>query len=185
MIGILPEALEVGSREIPINADFRNVLTIFEAFNDPELTNEEKLYICLKRLYAVPVSYYETEEAYKQAVWFLNGGDLPMSKQEDVRLIDWKHDEAIIMPAVSKTVGVVDIRSIPYLHWWTFLGAFGEIGEGLFSTVVSLRQKKARGEQLTKYEQKFWQKNKSLCKIITPEEQSAIDKTEAFLATII
>lgn len=185
MIGVLPEALKVGGRAIPINADFRNVLTIFEAFNDPELTNEEKLYICLKRLYGTSISIYDTEEAYSQAVWFLNGGDMPMSKPEDVRLIDWKQDEAMIMPAVSKTVGVVDIRSIPYLHWWTFLGAFGEVGEGLFSTVVSLRQKKAHGEKLTKSEQKFWQKNKSLCKIVTPEEQAEIDETEAFLSTFI
>lgn len=185
MIGVIPEALEVGGRAIPINADFRNVLTIFEAFNDTALTNEEKAYICLKRLYTAPVSFYETEEAYEQAVWFLNGGDMPMSKPEEVRMIDWKHDESMIIPAVSKVLNTADVRAMPFLHWWTFLGSFGEVGEGLFSTVLHIRHKKAHGEKLTKSEQKFWQKNKSLCKLTTPEEQAAIDKTEAFLSTII
>lgn len=185
MIGYLPEALEVGGRLIPINADFRNILTIFEAFNDPELTNEEKSYICLARLYTAPLPYYSADEAYSQAAWFMNGGDISMSKPEDVRVLDWKQDEAMIMPAVSKAVGAVDIRSMPFLHWWTFLGAFGEIGEGLFSTVVSLRQKKARGEKLTKSEEKFWRKNKDLCKLTSPEEQAEISETEAFLNTLI
>lgn len=185
MTGRLPEALEVGGRPIPINADFRNALTIFEAWNDPELTSEEKAYVCLARLYAAPLPYYHADEAYRKAVWFLGGGDIPMSEPEAVRTIDWKHDESMIMPAVSKTVGVPDIRGLPSLHWWTFLGAFGEIGEGLLSTVIHIRQKKARGEKLSKTEERFWRKNKKLCKIVTPEEQAAIDQTEAFLDTII
>jgi len=185
MIGYLPEALEVGEKLISINADFRNVLTIFEAFNDPELTSEEKSYICLARLYTSTLPYYSIDEAYKKAAWFLNGGDIPLSKPEDVRVLDWKQDEAMIMPAVSKAVGTVDIRSMPFLHWWTFLGAFGEIGEGLFSTVISLRQKKARGEKLSKSEEKFWRKNKGLCKLTSPEEQAEISETEAFLNTLI
>ena len=185
MIGSLPENLEVGGQAVPINADFRNILTIFEAYNDPELTDEEKAYICLVRLYAAPLPYYHMDEAYMQACWFIGGGDIPMSEPEQVRTIDWKHDESIIMPAVSKAVGTADVRSLPYLHWWTFLGAFGEIGEGLFSTVVHIRKKKARGEKLSKSEREFWNKNKALCKLITPEEQAAINETEAFLETII
>ncbi len=34
-----------------------------------------------------------------------------------------------------------DIRSIKYMHWWTFFGLYLEIGESLFSTVVSIRDK--------------------------------------------
>ena len=116
----------------------------------------------------------------------MNGGDsIPMSKPEDVKLLDWGHDESIIMPAVSKTIGVPDVRGIPFLHWWTFLGAFGEIGEGLFSTVINLRQKKAKGKKLSKTEAEFWRKNKDLCKLVTAEEQAAIDETEDFLKKFI
>lgn len=185
MICFLPEALEVGGQQIAINADFRNVLTIFEAFDDPEITKEEKAIVCLARLYAGPLPYYHIEEAYKKAVWFLDGGDLPKSDPEGARLIDWNHDGSMIFPAVSKVLGTIDVRSLPFLHWWTFLGSFGEVGEGLLSTVLNLRQKRSRGEKLTKSEERFWRKNKKLCRITTPEEQAAIDETEEFLKTLI
>ena len=42
MIGALPETLTVGGEEYPIRTDYRNVLQVFEAFQDPELTQEEK-----------------------------------------------------------------------------------------------------------------------------------------------
>ena len=179
MIGFLPEALEVGEQAISINADFRNILTIFEAFNDTALTNEEKAYICLARLYTAPLPYYHIEEAYNKAMWFMQGGDMPMSKPEETRMIDWKHDESMIIPAVSKVLGTVDVRSMPFLHWWTFLGSFGEVGEGLFSTVLNIRQKKARGKKLTEGEQEFYCKNKNLCQLVTPEQQA---ETDAILA---
>jgi len=185
MIGHLPESLAVCGRDIPINADFRNVLTIFEAFADPELTEYEKAYVCIRRLYREPIKANIAEEAIKQAFWFVDGGDMPKSKPEQVRTIDWKHDEQMILPAVSKTMGVVDIRSLPYLHWWTFLGAFGEIGDGLFSQVVHIRHKMNHGKKLDKTEKEFLKNNKELIKLRTPEELAAIAETEAFLKTLI
>lgn len=185
MTGQLPVALEVGGRLLPINADFRNVLTIFEALCDCELSDREKAYVCLCRLYTVPVPNDAAEEAIKKAYWFCDGGDMPKTEPEAVRTVDWKHDEQIIFPAVSKTVGVVDIRVLPFMHWWTFLGSFGEIGEGLFSSVMNIRHKKAKGKRLEKYEEEFYSRNKELIRLRSPEEQTAIGETEAFLETII
>ena len=51
MIGSLPLALDVGGRSYPVRADFRSVLRIVAAFNDDELTTEEKVYVCLRQLY--------------------------------------------------------------------------------------------------------------------------------------
>ena len=185
MIGILPECLEVGGKQIPINADFRNILTIFEALADDKLTDREKAYITVRRLYKEPFPSEYALEAVEKAYWFLDGGDMPKSKTDDVKTIDWKHDESMIMPAVSKAMSVLDVRALSYLHWWSFLGSFGEIGEGLFSTVVNLRQKKARGEKLTKTEERFWRKNKAVCKLVTPEEQSEIDAAQELLKKYI
>ena len=47
MIGELPKSLTVNGVEHPIRTDFRDVLKIVCAFNDPELEQEEKVYICL------------------------------------------------------------------------------------------------------------------------------------------
>ena len=72
---------------------------------------------------------------------------MPKTEPEKIKTIDWKHDEMIIFPAVNKCAGF-EVRSCPYMHWWTFLGIFGEIGEGLFSTVMNIRQKNAKGKNL-------------------------------------
>ncbi len=184
MFGFLPEALEVGGREIPINSDFRNVLRIFEAFEDPALTNQEKAYICICRLYAEPVEIRFMEEAIRKAYWFCNGGDMPKSKPE-AKVLDWKQDEHIMMPAVSRTMGVTDVRSLPYLHWWSFLGAFGETGEGLFTEVLHIRNKLAHGKKLDKTEKEFLKRNRYLIKFRSQEDDTALAETEEFLKTLI
>lgn len=51
MLGLLPTKLEINSRQFDIRSDYRNILCIFEAFADDQLTSEDKLFICLKRLY--------------------------------------------------------------------------------------------------------------------------------------
>lgn len=185
MIGYLPTSLEIRGINYSINPDFRNILTIFEAFNDDLLTDAEKAYVCIKRLYIEDIPTKHVEEAIRKAYWFCDGGDMPKTEPEKIRTIDWKHDEQIIFPAVSKTIGTADVRELPYLHWWSFLGCFGEIGEGLFSTVLSIRRKKSNGKKLEKYEQEFFKHNKELIVLRTPEEQAAINETEEFLKTII
>lgn len=51
MIGQLPQKLKVGNRYYRIRTDFRDILKILVASNDPELLDEEKIYICLFILY--------------------------------------------------------------------------------------------------------------------------------------
>jgi len=178
----LLNSLEVSGKSYPINADFRNVLIIFQAFNDNNLSDREKAYVCVKRLYtgSVPV----TEEVLKKAYWFCDGGDIPKSEPQKVRTIDWEHDESMICPAVSKVLGTFDVRSLHFLHWWTFLGAFGEVGDGLFSQVMNIRQKLAQGKKIEKYEREFIRKNRELIILRTAEEQAELDETRDFLEKI-
>lgn len=64
------------------------------------------------------------------------------------------------------------------MHWWTFLGLFNEIGEGLFSQVVNIRIKKAKGKKLEKHELEFYREHKDLIDIkckLTPAEQAELD----------
>ena len=51
MIGALPEALTVGGEDYTIRTDYRNVLQVFEAFQDPELTQEEKWIVAIYLLF--------------------------------------------------------------------------------------------------------------------------------------
>ena len=64
------------------------------------------------------------------------------------------------------------------------MGYFGEIGEGLFSTVMNIRLKRAEGKKLEKYEKAFLRKHKELVVLHSEEERKAIDETEEFLKTL-
>jgi len=97
--------------------------------------------------------------------------------------MDWEQDENILFPAINKVAGF-ETRSIEYLHWWTFLGYYMEISEGVFSHVLSIRMKKAKGKKLEKWEREFWSSNKSICVLrekISEEEKAERDRLNALL----
>lgn len=186
MIGVLPTELEVGGERYPIDSDFRNVLNIFQAFSDNELTEEEKCTVCLYCLFedAEKIPREHLQEAIDKAYWFCDGGDMPKSTPEKVKTFDWKHDEGILFPAVNKAAGF-EVRTCENMHWWTFLGFFGEISEGLFTTVMHVRQKKTQGKHLEKWEREFFKKNRNLCELLTEDDKKALEEDEAFLRELL
>lgn len=184
MIGQLPSSLTVAGIDYRIRTDFRDILKVVVAFSDPELENAEKVYVCLYIIYeefeSIPQSDYE--EAYKAAIKFIDCG-VEAGSDKSPRTMDWEQDERIMFPAINRVAGF-EVRSAEYLHWWTFMGYFMEIHEGVFSQVLSLRHKKAKGKKLEKWEQEFWRSNKDICVLrtkLTPEEQAAKDRLNALL----
>ena len=181
----LPKTLEVCGREYAIRTDYRVALTIFEAFNDRTLPPQLVTPTVIQCLYKnIPD---DAEEAYKKAVWFLDGGDMPKSRKAPKRTMDWEQDEYLIFPALNK-VARCELRSVEYLHWWTFLGLFNEVGEGLYSQVMSIRTKRANGKKLEKWEREFFEKHKELIVIkekLTPEEQAELEAEEAYINSLI
>jgi hypothetical protein len=187
MIGELPTSLVLGGKCFPIRTDFRVILRIFAAWNDPALTDAEKCAVCLLNLYEHPedITPDIAQEAVLAAYRFCAAGeDIGEDAKPPVRLFDWVQDERILFPAVNKAAGY-ETRAVPYLHWWAFVGLLGEIGEGLFSTVLHIRSKRAEGKSLDKWEADFAHKHHRLIALHTPEEQAAIAETEAFLKTIL
>lgn len=181
MIGQLPKSLEVDGAEYPIHSDFRVALLIFQAFNDVELSSFDKTVVCLECLYeTVPEN---TQEAYAKAIWFLDGGDTPKPKKAPKKLMDWEQDESIIFPALNKAAGY-ETRAVEYLHWWSFLGLFNEIGEGLYSQVMNIRAKKAKNKKLEKWEREFYNEHRELVdlqKKFTVEEQEEMERIKQLL----
>lgn len=179
MIGQLPENLEIDGRQYPIRTDFRVVLLIFEALNDPELSEEEKVAVMLQSLYKETPE--NIQEAVNKAAWFLDGGQ--NFKGSEKRVMDWEQDEQMIFSAVNKVAGY-ETRAKEYIHWWTFLGFFNEIGEGLFSTVVNIRSKRNKGRKLDKTEEEFYKRNReiiNLKKKLSKEEQRELDEVNRLL----
>lgn len=180
MIGILPKTLEVAGKEYPIRTDFRTILVIFQALNDPELEEADKAIVILQSLYEeIPE---DLQTALDKAAWFMDGGK-ELSEKSEKPVMDWEQDEQMIFSAVNKVAGY-ETRTAEYLHWWTFLGFFNEIGEGLFSTVTNIRRKKNRGRKLDKTEREFCQRNKELVtlkKRLSREEQEELNAVNQLL----
>ena len=164
MIFDLPTSVEFGGREWAIETDYRQVIRVLAAFEDPDLTEAEKATICLYNLYVdlEDIPGDQMQGAFDAALAFIdagNGGD-----EDGPRTMDWTQDAPLIFPAVNRAAGF-EVRSVDYMHWWTFLGLFMEIKDSVYSTVLGLRQKRARGKKLEKEEREFWEHNQKICKL--------------------
>lgn len=184
MIGELLKTLSVNGKVYAIRTDFRDVLKIVCAFEDAELEDSEKIYICLFILYedfeSIPESDYEA--AFQAALEFIDHGG-QQEKAKSPRIMDWEQDENILFPAINKVAGF-ETRAVEYLHWWTFLGYFMEITDGVFSQVLGIRTKKAKHKKLDKWEREFYSKNKALCMLrpkLTAQEEEAKNKLNKLL----
>ena len=173
MIGELPTFLEInGKQHHIINTDYRNALIIFQAFNDPNLKNNEQQWIMLDALIGMDnLKKEDRPEAVKQCIWFLDGGKTYDEKSMQPKTMDWKQDEQLIFSAVNHVAGK-ELRTEKYIHWWTFLGYFNEIQDGLFSYVLAIRQKKAKGKKLDKGEQEYFNAHKEMIEIREPESDA-------------
>lgn len=188
MIGVLPEALTVGGEEYSIRSDYRNVLQVFEAFQDPELHPEERWivavfllfeeFICADDVLQEAQDGFSLEDAIKQISWFISAGQ-PDRETLELPTYNWKQDEQIIFSAVNKVAGR-ETRELEYLHWWTFLGYFNEVGEGTFSFIVGIRHKLNKGKKLEKHEKEFLAQNKELVKLEKPKTREEQEQEDAY-----
>lgn len=180
MIGQLPRELNVNGTYRAIRSDYRVALLIFQACADPELSDQENVKVMIECLYQEDIPPEEYQAANDMAVWYLEGGEEPdenTKHQQAKKVMDWEQDEKIIFSAVNKVAGF-ETRAVDYMHWWTFLGYFNEVGEGLFSTVINIRSKRNKGKKLEKYEQEFYKDNKALIDLkvkLSAKEQAEID----------
>lgn len=165
----LPTSVDVNGHEYSIRTDFRAVLDLLTALSDKEMTGdtkEETIFIQKELLRQImfkdPDSVLDDdmEEALNKVVDFIDMG-LDTSDKKSQRLMDWEQDSSLIIPAVNRVVGH-EVRADKYMHWWTFLSAYMEIGECTFSHILSIRNKKAKGKKLEKWEQEYINENKDL-----------------------
>lgn len=159
----LPTSLEIGGVGFPIRTDFRDILRIMELLSDSRYEDDQKKMMFFIILFPtwqeIPKECYQ--EAFNKGVDFIDMGLKDDGKREKPTTMDWSKDATIIIPAVNRVMGQ-EVRALKYLHWWTFLGAYLEIGESLFSTVLGIRQKKAQGKKLEDYEKEFYRENRGL-----------------------
>ncbi len=177
-----PTSLTIGGVDYEIRTDYRAVLDLLTALNDPELVDEDEgitaymqsqviLQIMFPECDSIPQEHIQ--EALDKVVEFIDMGISDDRKKP--KTMDWEQDAPILIPAINKVLNT-EIRAQKYIHWWTFLGAYMEIGESLFSNVIHIRQKKASGKKLEKWEETFYKENKSLIDFKKVEKRSEEEK---------
>lgn len=159
---LLPESVEVCGAEYAIRSDYRAVLDICAALSDPELDGRDRSEALLTIFYPdfpdMPPEHYE--EAIKRCLWFINGGtDTQPGKSP--RLVDWEQDFPYIVAPINRVTGQ-EIRAADYMHWWTFLAAYQEIGDCTFAQIVRTRDRIARGQKMDKQDREWYRRNRHL-----------------------
>lgn len=176
----LPTTVEVAGQEYPIRSDFRAILDICVALNDPELSDTDRGQVVLEIFYpdleTMPPE--DWNEAIQKCFWFLNCGNQEKGRQNAPKLVDWEKDFQYIVSPVNRVLGK-EIRSEKYVHWWTFISAYYEIGECLFSQIVRIRSQLARGKPLDQGDREWYEKNRGLVDIqraYTAAEEAVVEE---------
>lgn len=178
----LPMSVTFGETECGIDADFRNILKIIEILHDPDLLDAEKVILSLEYFYTDNTYETDTDLAITEMFDFIACGNTSKksnSNEPDKPLYDWEKDFNIIIAPINRVLGC-DVRGMKFLHWWTFMSAFMEIGECTFSTYVHIRKKLQRNIKLEKYEEKIYKEHRD--EIILPKKY---DKTTQELMDLI
>lgn len=177
----LPTSLSISGVDWQIRTDFRTILDILQYFSNPNYESDEQWEICLRILYRdfeqMPAEQYQ--EAANKAIEFIDMG-IADDGIKKPHTMDWEQDAPMIIPAVNRVMGV-EVRALEYMHWWTFMGAYMEIGESVFSNIVSIRSKMARGKRLEKYEKEFYRENKALVDIKKRYTEAELKEKEALM----
>jgi hypothetical protein len=174
----LPHSIQVDDTIHKIDTSYRTSLSIIMAWEDPTLTNHDKVYLTLYNLFdEIPDN---VEEAFNKAVIFLNCGETDnSSKEQDTksnkRLYSFNKDSKYIYTAVDKALDGKLSNNEP-IHWWTFCMAFMEISEkSFFARMIHLRQQKQKGK-LSKEERLFWRENREILELEVPQEKIATEQ---------
>jgi len=179
----LPTSVTIGGREYEVRSDFRAILDVMEVMADADLTDEERGGIALTIFYpdVETIPQEDLEDAAERLMWFVRGGDGREPGGRRIRLMDWSQDFQLVVAPVNRVLGL-ECRAQPYLHWWTFLNAYYEIGDCLFAQVVAIRKKLKTGKKLDKQEREFYRDNHAMVDLKTRETAAEAETFDAWLS---
>ena len=159
----LPEEAVIGGKTYTLHTDYREILKIFAFLQQEEIPEFIRWQTALELFYGEQIPDRDFREAAAYFNRFVSCGQAETG-EAGAPLIDWETDAQVIVSDVNKVAGR-EIRNLPHLHWWTFMGWVHGIGEGGLSMLVSVRDKLSRGKKLEKWEQEYYRQNKNLVKM--------------------
>lgn len=165
--------------------EYRVVLDVIETLNDGDYDEKERMVVALMQFYdelnrhnIAECQHIET--LAKAMVDIINCGKHDENQHgHHQALMDWNHDLPILAPPINRILGYSVRSKDAYTHWYDFVGAYMEIGgDCVFSNVVSIRNKRAKGKRLDKGELEFFREYHDqiiLPSKITKEEKDLLE----------
>ncbi len=156
----LPTTVDANGQTLHIrnDGDWRMVIDVNIALSDIALNDQERAVAALTIFYDVDglERIKDPQSAIDGMLRFISAGtESPVKKP---KLVDWEDDAQLIVSGINSVLGR-EVRMESYMHWWTFIAAYMSIGDGALATVVSIRDKIARGKKLEKHEREFKRDN--------------------------
>lgn len=178
LVDNLPEAIRIQGKDYQVNTDHRTGIDIMIAFEDPDLTDNEKAAILLDRLYREKPQ--DLNQAVTKGIKFLDGGETPSqegSAHPGMRLYSFTKDARLIYAAFRQTHGI-DLQN-EKLHWWQFLALFMDLGaDTTFTNLVGMRKRVKTGKA-TKEEKKAAREMGDIFEIPDNDTRTLEDKIAA------
>lgn len=164
----------------PVRFDFRTGLRIFQAWEDEDLTEEEKAGITLGNVYLTTPD--NEQAAFEQAVKFLNCGKelhVDEGKRTPERLYSLVQDADLIYSAFHQTHGI-DLEAAE-MHWWKFWALLMDLGnETRFCQVIATRYAVSHG-QATDWQKKDYLEHPEVYKLSQPDTSTPDEKEKKAL----
>lgn len=177
----LPRAIGVAGQTIDINADYQTGLRIITAYEDPELTIQEKHIVMIKLLYKQPPA--DMQEAIIQGVKYLNsgeGGESEGGESPSGRKYSFSFDAGWIYAGVDRVLGGKLSRG-EFVHWWVFYTAFMDLPEDcMMSRILYLRAQHEKGK-LSKEERQQWAASRKILELPAELTQEDYDVQTEFM----
>lgn len=128
-----PDTILVNDVEIPIITDFREYVKLMDMLNDSELLSHEKAHFLLQYFKEIPRDFSAAIDALIGFVLMdqLQTSETEKNEEEEIvkkEVYSFEVDYPFIFSAFLSEYGI-NIRTIPYMHWWEFRLLFDGLPE--------------------------------------------------------
>lgn len=163
----LPTSVMINGVEYPIRSNFRTMIKFEELMQDPDVTDQDKVWLALRLFY--PEIPDDMDQAVEQLLWFyrcdkrdnLYAKKVKKRKAKKVnRIYDFELDDDYIYAAFMAQYHL-DLHKVRYLHWWKFRAMFNSLSDDMqISKIMEYRAVEL--DKVPKEKRSFYKRMKML-----------------------
>lgn len=176
LIDRLPDAVEIGGEQVPINTSFFIGVQFELLMQDDKISDREKAPLILGLYY--PVIPGDITTALNQVLWFYLCGkereeNEGLGGSQSAPAYSFEQDADLIFAAFLDQYGI-DLNTVENLHWWKFRALFdGLTEENKISKIMGYRTMDLKG--IPRTQKKHYEKLKKLYALNVKRPERALN----------